>query len=229
MVMVLPGGGGETTRAPTIAEIEHVIRRLSNVMSTRVSGDQLGEVAEIHVVVEESHNPKQIVRDIESALMSELGLRVDRRKISIALVREAEEPATGHRLRFVSIDLSLDRAKTQARVALGRDDDLFAGVSRAAGPNVQQPRLVAEATLAAVEEYLRSITDNGVGRLELADVTDVTSPDGQRAILVAVRVVRAAGEENLLGTALVRDDVWRATACATLDAVNRRLVRLAIA
>ena len=44
----------------------------------------LGEVSEVHVLAQAGLQPKQLVRNIESALLAQLGLKIDHRKISIA-------------------------------------------------------------------------------------------------------------------------------------------------
>ena len=44
----------------------------------------LGEVSEVHVLAQSGLAPKQLVRNIESALLAQLGLKIDHRKISIA-------------------------------------------------------------------------------------------------------------------------------------------------
>ena len=44
--------------------------------------------------------------------------------------------------------------------------------------------------------------------------------------MVTVRVIGGGQQEDLLGSALVRDDPWKAAALAALDALNRRLPAL---
>ena len=44
----------------------------------------LGEVSEVHILAQAGLQAKQLVRNIESALLAQLGLKVDHRKISIA-------------------------------------------------------------------------------------------------------------------------------------------------
>lgn len=63
---------------------EELVASLSNVVSARISSDASGAITAIHVLVGGATAPKQMVRNIESALMAQLGLRVDHRKISVA-------------------------------------------------------------------------------------------------------------------------------------------------
>jgi len=45
----------------------------------------------------------------------------------------------------------------------------------------------------------------------------------EEVVTVAVKLVHGRGDETLVGSAIVRRDIWKAAACATLDAINRRL------
>lgn len=207
-----------------IVDVEGTISRLRGVISTRVATGNTGEITEIHVVADETRHPKQLSRDIESALFSELGLRIDHRKISIAQVRGAGETAADVRLKFLSIDYSLDRSTSRARVSVGRGEESFTGAaSTPPGARLQQEELVARATLEAVREYLRSTSvDRGAIGLELLDFAE-SQHNGSGFYVVTVRVMAEREAQDLIGSAFIRDDPWRAAASATLDAVNRRV------
>jgi hypothetical protein len=63
---------------------EELIATLPGVISVRIVPSDVGAVDEIHVLTTDQVPPKNTVRNIESALMAHLGLRVNHRKISIA-------------------------------------------------------------------------------------------------------------------------------------------------
>jgi len=84
-----PGRSGST--APDalpdpwgVRRAENLLTSLEGILSARVVTTPLGEVSEIHILAQSGLAPKQIVRNIESALLAQLGLKVDHRKISIA-------------------------------------------------------------------------------------------------------------------------------------------------
>jgi len=208
-------------------DAEAAIARLRGVVSARVVTDARGEITEIHVVADQSRHPKQLGRDVESILFSEMGTRVDHRRISIAQVRGGgEPPPPDTRLRFLSIDYSLDRTTARARVTVGRGGDTYTGVSSlAVGGGLDQEQLVARASLAAIEEFIRSNSLNGTPGLELQDFTR-SEVSGVPCVVVTVRVAGGRQREELLGSALVRDDPWKAAALAVMDALNRRLPTL---
>jgi len=210
-----------------IGDVESAISRLRGVMSARAVLDEDGRIVEIHVTADQSRHPKQLSRDIESVLFSELGIRVDHRKISIAQVRGPSEPLPEVRLKFLSIEYSLDRTLARARVSVGRGEETFTGAaSMTPGSGANQEELVARATLEAVQEFLRSTSPNGgVLGFELRDFSRAQT-NASPFFIVTVRIMGERGEQDLIGSALVRDDPWRAAACATLDALNRRLPAL---
>jgi hypothetical protein len=215
----------ESNKAASIAAIEQTIKRLRNVLSVRVAGNGQGAIEEIHVLIDNQRNPKQVGRDIESALMSEHGLRIDHRKISIAQVRDAEGRRADARLALANISFSVDRRAVQARVTLNHAADSFAGLASAPSYDYEQLRLVAEATLHAVSEYLHTAVEDDETRPQLAvqQVCVAAFGGGDNMVTVSVKLVHGRGDETLVGSALVRQDQWKAAACATLDAVNRRL------
>ncbi|MEJ2481532.1 MAG: hypothetical protein P8049_00005, partial [Gemmatimonadota bacterium] len=73
-----------------LKRIEKLLVELEGVGSLKIVPDGHGGIDEIHVLSSSSLGPKQIVRNIESALLAEFGLQVDHRKISIARVRGPE-------------------------------------------------------------------------------------------------------------------------------------------
>ena len=75
--------------ALSIRRAEELIATLPGVLSVRIVPNDSGVVDEIHVLTTDLVQPKNTVRNIESALMAQLGLRVNHRKISIATTLDA--------------------------------------------------------------------------------------------------------------------------------------------
>jgi len=209
----------------TISQIENTIRRLRSVVSARVRGNERGEIDEVHVVSDDSRHPKQVSRDIESLLLSELGLRVDHRKISIAQLRESSALEIEGRLKFLNIDLSIDRADTEIKVNLGSGEDVFSG-SCHSGRQDSQLESVAVATAAAVREFLNCSGELTLPKLEVRNVLRSVATGTGEVITVVLAVVSPRGEDFLVGSAIVKDSGWQAAAYATLDALNRKVLHL---
>ncbi len=85
------GAGGGSSRPPAIhiARAEELLGTLPGVVSVRIEASPGGEVDAIHVLTSVEVGPKQTVRNIESALLAHLGMRVDHRKISVATTVDA--------------------------------------------------------------------------------------------------------------------------------------------
>ncbi len=68
---------------------EELIVTLPGVLSVRIVPNETGAIDEVHVLTTDAVPPKNTVRNIESALMAQLGLRVNHRKISVATTLDA--------------------------------------------------------------------------------------------------------------------------------------------
>ena len=78
-----------------IRRAEELIATLPGVLSVRIVASPTGAVDEVHVLTTDAVLPKQTVRNIESALMAQLGMRVNHRKISIATTLDPARAVDG--------------------------------------------------------------------------------------------------------------------------------------
>jgi hypothetical protein len=65
---------------------------LPGVISARIVASTNGAVEEIHILTSTDVTPKQTVRNVESALIAHLGMRVSHKKISVAMSDEGQRP-----------------------------------------------------------------------------------------------------------------------------------------
>src|SRR6266576_2426104 len=81
-----------------IERAEELLQTLPGVLNVRIVSGDSGEVSEVHVLTTTEVSPKQTVRNVESALLAHLGMRVSHKKISVATTtepsmrRSAEQP-----------------------------------------------------------------------------------------------------------------------------------------
>ena len=201
------------------AQIEATLRELKGVCGARVVADEKGLIQEIHLLVEGERNPKQVVRDVESALMAHFGVSVDHRKISVAQ-KGGSRFASSPRLRWLDVQISQEGTRATVCVFLERGGQVYRGVASGVRASTQLPRLVASATLRAVESAY-GLQE----RFGLEDVATGLVLAGYPVAVVLVSAVRDNGEDLLVGSALVRQqDIYRAVGLATLDALNRRVM-----
>jgi len=75
-----------------IRRAEELLSTLPGVIAARIIASDTGTVDEIHILTSADVAPKQTVRNVESALIAHLGMRVDHRKISVATTQEGKKP-----------------------------------------------------------------------------------------------------------------------------------------
>lgn len=125
--------------------------------------------------------------------------------------------ATGGRPALRRVALSSSSWKSEAEVALGGPEDEVVGVS-SSEKTPHGLKVLAEATLEAVRKIVTEVDF----RLKSAALVSVS---GQEAVLV---IVEEESTNDVLGAALTRGGpVTETCVRATLDAVNRRLLRSA--
>ncbi|MCE5314939.1 MAG: hypothetical protein ABFD49_10545 [Armatimonadota bacterium] len=204
-------------RQANVSDIESIICRLRDVIAVSVVTDALGDISEVHVLTSSERPPKQVVRDVESAVMARLGIALDHKKISIAQVADGSPRFDHSRLKFADVSISLNGSRTEATVRMTKDGIMCSGSASGTGSPSGQMKLIAGATLRAVEDS-ELTTDSFV----LEDVAE-TLIGGRKAAVVLVNVITNRGEDLLTGCALIKQDVWKGVVNATLDAINRRL------
>jgi len=104
-------------------------------------------------------------------------------------------------------------------VTLGFQDGAYEGTAFGSGAAGSRNRLVAEATLRAVEKIL--------GGDHRFDVEAVATTDLGSVRVAMAQVVIAGSRESFVGSAVLREeDPAKAAARATLNAINRRLGKM---
>ncbi len=199
------------------SEIEDVVCRLKDIIAVSAVTDAAGALSEIHVLTGSSRPAKQVVRDVESAIMARLHIPVDHKIISIAQIDDGSSQYDHSRLKFSDVSISLNGSRTQATVRLSRNDVVHAGTADGMSSPTGQMKLIATATLRAIEDT--GISNAG---LVLEDVSEVSAA-GRKVALVLINMVTDRGDDMLTGSAVIKQDLWKGVVNATLDAVNRRL------
>lgn len=206
-----------------IAEIEEALAQVSEIRAARVVTSSEGFIDEIHVLALPSKAPKQLVRDIESTLMAAFGIAIDHKKISIAqlgheAMPQVPEPAKPQaRAQIKNINVEVVGVYVNISVALELEGELFVGKATGPASRTGRERLVAEATLDGIAQYLQ-----GAFTFALEDVEIIRL--GRESVATAcVVLVTSLGEQAFAGSALVRQNDKDSIVRATLDAINRRL------
>ena len=218
---------------------QELIGTLAGVVSVRIVPTESGLVDTIHVLTTGDTVPKQMVRNVESALMAHLGMRVDHRKVSVATTSarptptpgaiEAipEERKTGDRsagakvltrtLYFEDVEIRGSRAKgVGCKVTLRRGDDVFVGDAEGVESDRSRVELAARATLSAIAKSERED-----GRVLVLEGTKVFEAFDREFVFVGVTVRMGRESALLTGSATLKDSAETAAVLAVLDATNR--------
>jgi len=205
-------------RIPTAREVQEAIERVRGVVASRVVAED-GVISEVHILAQTGRSAKQIVRDVESVCAAQFGITLDHRKVSVALIHQPEssERYPIRRPEIAGVRVETAGRKVEVHVTLGVGDASYEGSAEGTGGAVHRVKVAALAALNALERYL------GHGcRFELDDLVPFHL-GGWDGYLAGVVMVSAFGEEQLVGSALVKIDQMDAAIRAALDAVNRRI------
>lgn len=205
----------------TVEEIEDALRQVAEVKAARIVASPYGAIEEIHVVALPTKSPKQLVRDIESTVMAHFGIAIDHRKVSIAqlgqeLVPKDESPRPV-RPKIKSINIEISGVMANVTVSLEMGDGVVTGETSGPASQTGRERLVALATLAAVEQTM------GHGFSFALEDVSVVQLGRERVAVCCVVLVSPLGEQAFTGSALVRQNDKDSIVRATLDAINRRM------
>ncbi len=223
----LANGLGPVVDPWGVKRLENLITSLTGVLSARVVTNGQAEITEIHVLTTTDVQPKQVVRNIESALMAQLGLRIDHRKVSVAQTADERpiealqnEAISERAKKRVVVFRSLEvRPSERPQRVIVRVRLAFEGREAEAeeqGTDTTRNRVEAAARAAAqcLDDLLQ---DNSVA-LEGAQIIEAFERD---FVLVAVHGLGGREAQLLIGTCEIRESAERSAVLAVLDATNR--------
>lgn len=214
------------------SQVEAAIRSLRDVEGVSVEADG-DEIRELHVVTSSQRPAKHIVRDVQSVLKTLFHRTIDYRVVSVAYVndtrrleavgprpapRSSSEPVerpSEDRIRFSSVNLFVTGPRAQAQVELRWKGVTRVGGASGASSRDAAHRLIAAATVSAVQEFLDedvALSVDGVETLRLGRAD---------AVVVALGLHAHRQGKTLVGSCTVEQDPQQAVVLATLAALNR--------
>jgi len=209
---------------------------LPGVLSAKIVALDTGAVDEIHLLTTSEYTPKQTVRNVENALIAHLWMRVDHRKISVAMSSEAHRPearaepvdtallqavmpenATRRRIYFEDVEVRRSRARgVTCRVTLRKGEESFVGEADGVESERARVELAARAALKAIGQ-----AERGSERTLALDGVRVIDAFDREFVFVGVSA-RVGRESALLtGSCEIRENPETASVLAALDATNR--------
>jgi hypothetical protein len=227
-----------------IKRAEELLASLPGVVSARIVAGDSGAVEEIHLLTTDEVPPKSTVRNVESALLAHLGMRVSHKKISVATTNEpglrgsgefasvkttptpassipavpAAAPDEGHKRRLYFEDVEVRRSRTRGvacRVTLRKGDETFVGESEGVENERQRIELAARAALAAISAAEGDARALALEGCKLLDAFE------REFVFVGVSARVGRDSALLTGSAQVKESPEQSAVLAILDATNR--------
>ena len=221
------GGAGAPPDPWGVKRAENLLTSLTGILSARVVVTPLGDVSEIHVLTTSDVQPKQVVRNIESALLAQLGMKIDHRKISVAQtadvrpIEQLQEEAIRTRANkrvviFQGLEVRpSDRPqRVLVRVRLSFEDREAEAEEQGTDTMRNRVEAAARAASSCLDELL---PDNSVA-LEGAQLIEAFD---RKFVMVAVHGLGGREAQLLTGTCEIRESAERSSVLAVLDATNR--------
>ena len=214
-----------------------IISHLPGIYTARMRFEE-GNLVEIHVLGSTERNPKQIARDIQSAIYASYGIEIDHRIISIAQLpanpfasaaacaaapaAEEELPFKEFRPLFAGIDAFQKNGQFDVSVHLSWNGVNYTGKGHCRDTLPQRNRVIAKATLDAVNEIL------GMEYFSLIEVKQLPIWDVNVAVTVIEHMGLTSDDSSILiGDAAQRDNnPASGIVRSALDGINRCISKL---
>ena len=208
-----------------------LLSKIPGVFSANVSEDELGDIAEIHILASTRRNAKQISRDVQSAITAAFHREVDHRTISIAQIDSTAYAGVDDcrmrqaaRLRYAGMNVTMRDGRRVYEVRLTRENTDYTGEASCPNSPHQKRRAVAEATIRALESALSLDGELSLVAVHNSDIAGIP------IIVCAIECPETRDGRLLIGAAhyMRDDDEAECVVRATLDALNRFCGRLAV-
>lgn len=212
-----------------LPELEDSLRQIPGVRAASVVTGPDAVPTEVHVLATPGKPAKQVVRDVQSLALARYDIDIDHRIVSVVQIGDEEpgadvavvggddagrEPVV--RPAIAAIMVRSGQGLTEASVTLNAGNQVFEGKAQGPAGHSHRSRIVALATLDAVDDLLGQTC-------EVESSTVVSTGSREVALTVLTLMVPRTGEQVLTGAAVVRGDEADATARSVLAALNRQL------
>ena len=226
----------EATRGTWAERAEDAIRSLRDVEGVSIQADG-DDIRELHILTVSTRPAKQIVRDVQTLLLTKFNRSIDHRVVSVAYTNTASPVAAApsspapelapagaampavasdeERVRFAGVNLYVAGSRVQAQVELKWKGVTRVGSAAGFGTRDGAHRMVAEATVAALQEYVEDEL-----ALSVEDAA-VVKNGKQDVVVVSLALLSHRQNKALAGCCTVDQDAHQAVVLATLMALNR--------
>ncbi len=210
-------------------ELERILTSLDGIEKARVVVDGgNGEMREIHILSSGNKSSKQIVRDIETAVLTITGERIDRRIISVAQIdnrsgmegaNSEEKKESGELFKIESVGFSEDGMEMEVNVEITKGREMKEITKHGVKSFKNVLKLSAESTIEAIESLMNSKT-----RISLDEIREVST--GERKFFLGVMTVLKTGgmSKELVFAGAIGFNAVRNVADAVVSEMNSMIL-----
>lgn len=194
-------------------DIKSLICKIPDVLSCKVMMGNDNKIEEIHVLCSTKKNIKQLVRDVQSAVSAKFNIDIDYKVISVAQIDSDDYKESRLKIGAITV-MNIDKS-IKAVINLENEGKTYEGSSIKVKSLTNKFRAIAEATIAAVEEFINS--------------KDVFYLEGVEKKMIAGKEVFLSligctyNNSLLIGCCLLKNDENESVVKSVLDALNRKI------
>lgn len=199
-------------------KIEEQIEKLESIVSCKIIQGEDSSFHEIHIVSNKNRSAKQLVRDVQSLLIATYDIQIDHKMISIAEIMCDDVKKKYKRLKVLSVSYDNNGDKVCIKISLEKDGEIFSNASRGINLRRNIDRMLVDTTLRTIEQAF------GYEETFVLEDIKTVNFNTTEAVVVIIGIYNTI-EQRFCGTSLVGQDDKKAVVKATLDAVNRYLIK----
>lgn len=199
--------------------IENSLEKVDSIISARFVLDDNEDIEEIHIVSNGKRSGKQLSRDIQSVLIATYDIEVDYKKISIAEIPDIDLEKTYPRLKLDGISYENNGPKVSIAVNLSDRGNVYSQSNDGLNTGRNIDRMLVNATLKSVEKAF------GVEEIFISEDIKTVQLSMDKIVLVVVMCFVNGDEKRMCGSCLIKKDYREAVVKATLDAINRCVLK----
>ncbi len=196
-------------------DIKSLICMIPDVLSCKVVMDEKNRIEDMHVLCSTGKNVKQTVRDIQSAINAKFDIDIDYKVISVAQIDVDDFKDSRIKIAGITV-MNIDNT-VKAVVKLENEKGSHEGSCVKVKSQSNKYKAIAEATVAAIEEYINAKDIFYLEGMEKKRISD------EEVFIALVGCTYKNNNSIFCGCCLVKSDENEAVAKSVLDAINRKI------
>lgn len=201
--------------------IENNLEMIDSVISCKIITNEDDQIHEIHIVSNDTRGAKQVARDIQSVLVASYNIPIDYKKISIAQISDKSLKKARHRLKLEGVSSDILGAKAAIRVSIRNLNNVYENTISGVNTIRNIERMLVDVTLKTIEEAC-NYDCNYIFAFE--DIRTILISNNEIILVVIMGIINGI-EQRLCGSCLINNNYEVAVVKATLDAINRVVIK----